>query len=907
MLFGVAIEGSSQAGMNVWTRSGPEGGLVQALAVDPSQAPTVYAGTVQDGFFKSIDGGGTWTRVGTPLPSGATTIAVEPMNGRRIYVDQGALGTFVSADGGGSWTYTAATLVNALDYAPHPTMSGTAYVGVLDGVRVTMDGGLHWSDFSDGIPSGTRVNALAVTPSGDELYAGTGRQAVLKRTLLVPGSAWTPAAGGLSSDEWVSDLVIHPAAPSTLYAATLSGVFKTVDGGTSWVPANGTLPTGGLNRLVIDPGSPATLYAALEVGGVYKTVDGGTTWTPVGGGVPECVSSIAIAPTTPSTLYVGSSDGRGVYKTTNAGTTWSPVNTGFVGTRIRSLASDPSGTLYAGAGGRVFKSLTAGASWTDASVGLPSCLFVQALALAESTPSTLYLATSQGVFSTSNAAASWSQTALAVPATSLAVHPTDAQIVYAGGSSGNLLRTLDGGGVWTPVVSPFPSNAVLSSVAIDPLVPSTLYVGTLAPATIFGSVNNGASWSLITPPGIPGNSDILTIVIDPHPPETLYVSVSGVGIFRSNDGGTSWIPTALPALEQLDNMLFVDDTGALYGGSYDIFRSVDGGDHWSQVGPGFDNQFVTSIAVDVASHRIHAGAFGGVYDIELAPTATTTSTSTTTTSTSTTTTTSSQGPRCGNRLLEEGEECDDGNTQDGDCCSHDCKIEPADTVCRPSAGPCDLPETCGGSASCPSDQKFQGQCRANPGGVSVRDAVCYKEAFCDGVHDECPSNPVDDGAACNTGDGCTVKDFCQSGTCFPGPRVCTVTVPQEVLLGKQSPVIPVSCSVAGGGTCAAQAFVSADVSSRLEALISPTTSSRRVHRATCRGPQNGLCPITKRVRARLGAGGGRVLTLRLNALGKRLLRGAGSQVSSEVNVEVSPNQGQHLVLQRLIELLRRSP
>ena len=54
------------------------------------------------------------------------------------------------------------------------------------------------------------------------------------------------------------------------------------------------------------------------------------------------------------------------------------------------------------------------------------------------------------------------------------------------------------------------------------------------------------------------------------------------------------------------------------------------------------------------------------------------------------------GPQCGDGVVEPGEDCDDGNTADGDCCSATCQFEPAGTAC---GGGCD-PGTCDGAGVC---------------------------------------------------------------------------------------------------------------------------------------------------------------------------------------------------------------
>ena len=65
------------------------------------------------------------------------------------------------------------------------------------------------------------------------------------------------------------------AAPATVYAGTLAGVFVTVNGGSSWEPATTGLPAGQVRSIAIDPLIPAIIYAAVDTR-VFKTVNGGS-------------------------------------------------------------------------------------------------------------------------------------------------------------------------------------------------------------------------------------------------------------------------------------------------------------------------------------------------------------------------------------------------------------------------------------------------------------------------------------------------------------------------------------------------------------------------------------------------------------------------------------------------------
>ena len=86
------------------------------------------------------------------------------------------------------------------------------------------------------------------------------------------------------------------------------GVFKSTDGGVSWIPTG--LTTAFVYTLAIDPQAPATLYAGATSGGVFKSTDGGGTWSAFNVGFPlplPQVRTLAIDPQTPTSLYAGTS------------------------------------------------------------------------------------------------------------------------------------------------------------------------------------------------------------------------------------------------------------------------------------------------------------------------------------------------------------------------------------------------------------------------------------------------------------------------------------------------------------------------------------------------------------------------------------------------------------------------
>jgi cysteine-rich repeat protein len=103
----VVLVGSArvaQAGVNVWTSTGPGGSLVYALAIDPTTPARLYAGTDRYGLFTATDGGSTWRAAGLQGRT-VTGIAIDSTNPATLYAGTDN-GVFKSADGAGTWIGT---------------------------------------------------------------------------------------------------------------------------------------------------------------------------------------------------------------------------------------------------------------------------------------------------------------------------------------------------------------------------------------------------------------------------------------------------------------------------------------------------------------------------------------------------------------------------------------------------------------------------------------------------------------------------------------------------------------------------------------------------------------------------------------------------------------------------------
>src|SRR5262244_964209 len=148
---------------------------------------------------------------------------------------------------------------------------------------------------------------------------------------------------------------------------------------------------------------------------------------------------------------------------------------------------------------------------------------------------------------------------------SLVLHPTNPQILYAGGLAG-LRKSTDGGASWSDADAGIGDSTWVLGLAIDPANPSTLYAGTDG---IFKSTDAGATWTHLTN-GIPPDINIIgahkVMGVDPAVPSTLYVvGGNGEGAYRSTDSGASWTQIAGGATDI--ECVAVDPSSTVYFGT----------------------------------------------------------------------------------------------------------------------------------------------------------------------------------------------------------------------------------------------------------------------------------------------------------------------------------------------------
>ena len=268
-----------------------------------------------------------------------------------------------------------------------------------------------------------------------------------------------------------------------------------------------------INALVIDPSNPAILYAGGDRM-IHKSIDGGESWTicySVESTGQKTVMRMVIDPLTPSTLYAGVNN-LGIIKSEDAGKTWHTMNSGFTGSSFRTINIDPlqPNVLYAGTAEGLFKTRDGGTNWHLISDRLRD----------------------SNIFA-------------------FAFTPQDSSIVYVGlGKIIGAYKSIDSSATWININEglKIPTGARnepptwVNAIAVDPSDPDTLYA---AGYGLYKSVTGGENWEPINndletyDDGTQRTMDYLTI--DARHPEILYAVERGTDVFRSVDGGQSWM------------------------------------------------------------------------------------------------------------------------------------------------------------------------------------------------------------------------------------------------------------------------------------------------------------------------------------------------------------------------------
>jgi photosystem II stability/assembly factor-like uncharacterized protein len=607
-----------------WRMIGPfRGGRVNAVSGVPGQPETFYFGSVGSGVWKSTNSGRTWLPIFDSQPIASIgAIAVAPSAPDIVFVGTGEAdmrsqisygnGMYKSTDGGKSWSHIGLDATRQIGKViVDPGNPNIVFVAALGhvyganpdrGVYRSRDGGATWQKV---LFKNDNVGAidLAFEPGSSRVIYAT-----LWNTRRPPWSIYPPSYG-----------------PG-------GGVFKSTDGGDTWLPLTTGLPTEGLGRigLAIAPTSPNRVYAIVDAksGGLYRSDDGGSTWALVAGdkriwGRGWYFCKTAVDPKNPDVVYVSNTS---VYRSTDAGKTWTAIKGAPGGDDYHQLwiyPGDPNRMILGSDQGAVV-SVDGAQTW--------SSWYNQPTA-------ELYHVAADNRFPYWVTGAQQDSGAVGVPSRSnlAEISAHDWRPVGAGDEAGYTApdplhpEILFGGTVtrWNVVtgeskdVSPERGMTVPARHTWTlPLVfsqadPHALYFSN---QFLFKTTSGGASWTTISPdltredPGVPPNLDeataayapkdkrrgvIYTIAPSPLSAKTIWVGTDDGLIQLTRDDGKTWQNVTPPELTPWSKVVMMEashfnvneayaaiDRHRLDDNEPYIYRTRDGGKSWQRITTG---------------------------------------------------------------------------------------------------------------------------------------------------------------------------------------------------------------------------------------------------------------------------------------------------------------------------------
>ncbi|MEQ1745082.1 MAG: PKD domain-containing protein, partial [Saprospiraceae bacterium] len=229
-------------------------------------------------------------------------------------------------------------------------------------------GPTYWNATSAWSPGVGRITSIGIDPANSKnMIVGSPTGGVWKT--LNGGSTWTPLTDDFSTVD-VFSLEISPFNSNVyLWGSTSGRIFRSTDGGATWMATSNA--TGTISRIAFHPTDPNVVYAGSESNGLYRSVNGGSTWSAVPGVSGSGVScyDIEFKPGTPATMYVS---GKSLYRSTDGGASFAQV--GGLGTatgHIKMMGVTPANPnlVYVveangGVFGAFYKSTDSGAAFT---------------------------------------------------------------------------------------------------------------------------------------------------------------------------------------------------------------------------------------------------------------------------------------------------------------------------------------------------------------------------------------------------------------------------------------------------------------------------------------------------------------------------------------------------------------
>lgn len=345
-----------------WGPKGIRAGVPIEIQVDPKNPKTLYINNYGGGVFKSINAAKTWKNFSTGY-TGANiySISISDKKNTKILVN-GRSGAFKSNNSGDSWkglNISPVSYAEGLASAIHPRKAKIIFIS-----------DEHQGQVYKSVTAGKAWDLVFEHPGADASDANNRHGA---KEIVISKSNPDTVYIGFSNDGLFSE-------PESEDFTNSFGVYKSINGGDSWVEANNGLEitTQNITALVVNSENENELYLGLREGGLYYSEDGANTWTQISEPILSSNGVYAIAVDFSkqeggaNTIYAAGLN-TGICVSTDGGITWRQTLSTSEDQLIRSIVINPKNksNLYAADWySGIYESIDSGISWNLINTGL---------------------------------------------------------------------------------------------------------------------------------------------------------------------------------------------------------------------------------------------------------------------------------------------------------------------------------------------------------------------------------------------------------------------------------------------------------------------------------------------------------------------------------------------------------
>jgi len=260
---------------------------IEYMASDPNTSKWLMAGTQDNGTIR-FTGTTTWDHI---ADGDGGDCGVNQQNPNTVYHSFYNVTLERSNNKGNTWTWLAPPNVASLFYPPVEVAGLTVTIGAVSLV-VTRNGAPPWATVAIGLSSAEVSTAMRAIDA-NTLLIGTNVGRMLKMTWA--GAAWNKTTLTSPVPKYISCIAVDPSNPLRFWVTSsqVTGpggrVYRSDNGGGSWVNCTTGLPNIPINSVVVDPANFKRVWVAADVG-VYQTLDLGSSWAGFSNGLPNAMA-----------------------------------------------------------------------------------------------------------------------------------------------------------------------------------------------------------------------------------------------------------------------------------------------------------------------------------------------------------------------------------------------------------------------------------------------------------------------------------------------------------------------------------------------------------------------------------------------------------------------------------------